>query len=63
MAELAPPATMKSRVRAARSRGGRTAGRPGLASQELFSKESQDSPVLTALLLGGQDANNCAAVT
>ena len=34
MAELAPPATMKTPVRAA------LRGRPGLASQELFSKES-----------------------
>ena len=33
MAKLAPPATMKTPVRAA------LRGRPGLASQELFSKE------------------------
>jgi len=50
MAELAPPATMKTPVRAGRSRSGRTAARPGPASQEVFSKESQDSPVLTARL-------------
>src|SRR5262252_6667386 len=40
MAELAPPATMKTPVRAGRSRSGRTAARPGSASQELFSKEN-----------------------
>jgi len=39
MAELPPPATMKGPVRAARSRSGRTAGRPGSASQEFFSEE------------------------
>ena len=38
MAELAQPAIMKSPVRAARSRSGRTAHRPGLASRELFLK-------------------------
>jgi|SRR5215471_13337509 len=39
MAKLAPPATMKSPVRAARSRSGRTAGSRGPTSQELFSEE------------------------
>ena len=43
MAELAPPATMKTPVRAG------LRARPGPASQELFAKKSQDSPVLTAL--------------
>ena len=38
--EAGAAATMKSPVRAARSRSGRTAGRLGPASQELFSEES-----------------------
>ena len=40
MAELAPTGTMKTPVRAGQSRSGRTAARPGPASQELSSEES-----------------------
>jgi hypothetical protein len=39
MEELVLSATMKGPVRAARSRSGRTAGRPGMASQEFISEE------------------------
>jgi hypothetical protein len=39
MPKLSPPKTMKSPVRAARSRSGRTAGRPGTIIRGTFSEE------------------------
>src|SRR5215472_17415281 len=43
---------MKSPVRAARSRSGRTAGRTGPASQELFSKEKYNVAIDKVAVLG-----------
>jgi hypothetical protein len=42
MAERVPPGTMKSSVRAA------VPGRPGLASQELFSEETAQQSILAS---------------
>jgi len=58
-AEASAARNMKTPVRAARSRSGRTAGRPGPASQELFSEE-RDSPVhpIRQSLTGGCPRRN-----
>ena len=58
--EAGAAATMKSPVRAARSRSGRTAGRHGPASQELFSEECPDK--CTTLPALGFDNYLCSCV-